>query len=734
MQLSIQTIEDDTATAFDLDAFLDTHRGGITTEEGRMLAACAATVEQGDIVEIGSFRGKSAVALAHGLHGNPAATGNVVCIEPHAPFTGVYGGQFGAADRGAFYRAMLDSGYFDRTALVNLTSAAAARAWSGPIGMLFIDGDHSYAGVSLDVECWEPHLLEGGLLVFDDSTDPAIGPARVISELLASQRFERVNITGKITCLRKLGSAVAGEATAHDGGMRFLVACHEMIRSGGLLRFERLGRELQAWGHQLCFATFSTAPAQHWQSAFPVLSIDEAEQQDWDVTMIPGAGFPDATIEQFSRLQADNFGYRVQHVLNDTSLRTRFLAVNRACRPDLVVFNNRDWSPGRFTDFQARRFAILEGAVDTRHFAPAPAGSHPPAGQPLVIGGLAAKNPGMLVEALRQLPQHIELKLFGHWGDSTPPPADLLESGRLQLCGELEEHELRAFYQSVDLVVHTEQFAGWANLVAEAMACGVPVICTRHGTRAFALHDETACVIDEPCASALAGAIAELTQDPERMQALARQARAHIETYDWTHYAASLAGLCRDDGRFHYTWAPELGLHGKWPLADRFKDLDAVFAACQDATIIDFGCAEGVIARRCLEHGARLVHGLEVDESRVHTAAALAADWPDANFFFHADLDDWQDIRARARQVLLPQYDIVLYLGIQHHLATPARLDTLQDAIDMAGKVFAIRTTGAVYRADDIDRRIRAAGFTELAFDKDAQRDGFGMARIYLRN
>ena len=128
-----------------------------------------------------------------------------------------------------------------------------------------------------------------------------------------------------------------------------------------------------------------------------------------------------------------------------------------------------------------------------------------------------------------------------------------------------------------------------------------------------------------------------------------------------------------------------------------------------------------------------LVHGLELDESRVNTAAGLCTDYPESHFFFHANLDEWHALRDVTRQVLLPNYDIVLYLGIQHHLARPQRLATLADAIAMANRVFAVRTTADVYREDNIDDLLSAAGFEELTFDKAAQRDGFGVARIFLK-
>jgi len=511
------------------------------------------------------------------------------------------------------------------------------------------------------------------------------------------------------------------------------VVCHDLIQSGGLLRFERVGRELRAWGHELCFATLADRPEPAWHSEFPVLTMEAALQQQWTTTMVPGAGFPPDAIRRLAGLQGDNLGYRVQHVLNDPSLKDRFLAVNGAFRPDLVVINNTHWEPGSYTDFHARKFAVLEGAVDTRHFAPAPYRPALAGLETVMIGGQASKNPAPLIAALRLLPVNFSMRLFGSYTGNAADIDDLVRSGRLQLVGRLDEQALPGFYAAVDIVVHTEEFAGWANLAAEAMASGVPLVCTTHGTAAFARNRDTALVLDEVSAGSIADAVTALCADPAATAAMVSNARAQICSYDWTSYTGRLAGLCRDDGKFHYTLAPDLGLYGKWPLAERCKDLEYIFGHCRDATVIDFGCAEGVVARRCLEQGARLVHGLELEESRVNTAAGLCADWPDAHFFIHADLDEWDAIREPARQVLLPSYDIVLYLGIQHHLARPQRLATLADAVAMAGRIFAIRTTAEVYRQDRIEGLLLAAGFRELAFDKGAQRDGFGVARLFVR-
>jgi predicted O-methyltransferase YrrM len=171
----------------------------MTTEAGcELLYNLARDVEGGCIVEVGSYRGRSAVALGHGsLDGQQA---KVYAIEPHAEFVGERGGVFGPEDRAAFYQAMLRTGCYRIVRLVNLTSETVAPNWSEPIGLLFIDGDHSEAGVRRDWNCWSPHLTAGATIAFDDTDWP--GPARLVEELV-STGWQRVATCDKITVLRR---------------------------------------------------------------------------------------------------------------------------------------------------------------------------------------------------------------------------------------------------------------------------------------------------------------------------------------------------------------------------------------------------------------------------------------------------------------------------------------------------------------------------------------------------
>lgn len=176
-------------------------RGSISLEEAELLYRCAGGVREGCIVEVGSWRGKSTIAMARAVL--RAGSGvRVYAVDPHESFQGVYGGQFGAQDRGAFFANMVRSGCFRAVRLLNVSSEVITPGWQLGVGMMFIDGDHTYEGVRRDVESWRPHLLPGAIVAFDDANDPDIGPYQVIGELRQTGHFQAVESAGKVSVLR----------------------------------------------------------------------------------------------------------------------------------------------------------------------------------------------------------------------------------------------------------------------------------------------------------------------------------------------------------------------------------------------------------------------------------------------------------------------------------------------------------------------------------------------------
>lgn len=173
----------------------------VTFEEGLLLYRLAKAVREGCIVEVGTYRGGSTVFLGHGsLDGNKV---QIYAIDPHERFVGVLGGQFGPQDRTAFYKTMLASGCSEIVSLINLTSEIFAPRWTKKISLLWLDGDHRYAGVRKDFECWVSHLTDQGVIAFDDATDDMLGPYQLIDELISSGKYEVVHEVGKIVVIQR---------------------------------------------------------------------------------------------------------------------------------------------------------------------------------------------------------------------------------------------------------------------------------------------------------------------------------------------------------------------------------------------------------------------------------------------------------------------------------------------------------------------------------------------------
>ena len=164
--------------------------GFMAENELRFLATLAACIPvEGFIVEIGSFKGKSTVALAtvcdrYGL--DP-----VVAIDPHAGLS--YLGpdmpqQTQTFDE--FLASLKGAGVENRVEFHRALSQDVANHWNRPIRLLWIDGDHSYKGCREDFDLFSPHLQNGAVVAFHDALNAFDGPIRVfVEEILRSDRF-----------------------------------------------------------------------------------------------------------------------------------------------------------------------------------------------------------------------------------------------------------------------------------------------------------------------------------------------------------------------------------------------------------------------------------------------------------------------------------------------------------------------------------------------------------------
>lgn len=134
--------------------------------------ACA-TPADGVIVEIGTYKGRSAIALAQ-------SDRRVFCVDRFQPEPqGFHGhpdhhaGNFSA-------RQVIDNAarYGVVPFVITGQSAAVGADWPDicglPINLLFIDADHDFDGVKADFDAWSPYVAPDGVIVFDDSVWPGV--------------------------------------------------------------------------------------------------------------------------------------------------------------------------------------------------------------------------------------------------------------------------------------------------------------------------------------------------------------------------------------------------------------------------------------------------------------------------------------------------------------------------------------------------------------------------------
>lgn len=150
---------------------------------------------EGDVVEVGSFKGRSTCFIAEGCR--RAGRGRVVAVDH---FAGSPEHQKGGHEEtpeivqtGSTFPQFMDNlrrfGLEDVVQPIQSGSPEAAAGWRGAARMVFIDGDHSYEGTSRDFEAWFPHVQDRGLVCFHDYENSHYlqGVTRFINEVVTKR-------------------------------------------------------------------------------------------------------------------------------------------------------------------------------------------------------------------------------------------------------------------------------------------------------------------------------------------------------------------------------------------------------------------------------------------------------------------------------------------------------------------------------------------------------------------
>lgn len=158
------------------------------------------------IVEIGSWRGKSTCCLGLGsLNGNRAPVIAIDLWRKHRVK------RYNAEEH---FRAFLSNiKRFDLKDIVTYIegdSYSASKSWNSndQIGLLFIDGDHSYNSVSCDFNAWFSYVIPEGYVVFHDYQPRFPGVFQFVNERIKEKDIDYVSQSKCLLVSQKKGESL----------------------------------------------------------------------------------------------------------------------------------------------------------------------------------------------------------------------------------------------------------------------------------------------------------------------------------------------------------------------------------------------------------------------------------------------------------------------------------------------------------------------------------------------
>ncbi|MEO5339248.1 MAG: glycosyltransferase family 4 protein [Magnetococcus sp. MYC-9] len=235
---------------------------------------------------------------------------------------------------------------------------------------------------------------------------------------------------------------------------------------------------------------------------------------------------------------------RFGEVFGDRSWRPEFVTANEQTRQalmrsDFVIYQSA-WSK-RFLDTLHQRpegtWEIIPNAVPLDLFTPAVNRiPHPP--ERLVIGTVGALRgrPRMelFFDVARRLPVRPRLLVVGSLDMYCrqileKAMMDPYWQGAIRYVPSVPPHTLVRYYQEMDCLIHPVIGDSCPNVVVEALACGVPVVCPLEGGTtelvgaAGVAVDDPEMLYGEPLRAGMAAAIATIQSNLPHYKRLARQ-------------------------------------------------------------------------------------------------------------------------------------------------------------------------------------------------------------------
>ena len=192
-------------------------KGFLDEDEGRELYEFAYNaVRLGPCLEIGSYCGKSTLYLGTACRENKSILFSIDHhrgSEEHQPGEEyfdpeLFDSKSGKVDTFRNFRNTIEMAALEETVVpIVCRSDIAARMWSTPLSLIFVDGGHSHETVSTDYHSWVKHVVPGGYLIlhdiFEDPDKGGQAPYQVYRKAVLSGLFSEFSIIKTLGVLRR---------------------------------------------------------------------------------------------------------------------------------------------------------------------------------------------------------------------------------------------------------------------------------------------------------------------------------------------------------------------------------------------------------------------------------------------------------------------------------------------------------------------------------------------------
>jgi predicted O-methyltransferase YrrM len=200
-------VTDASSTFSDALALIDGVEGWLSTDQAERLWHAAAPLGPGaQLVEIGSFRGRSAVILSTAA--GPGTT--LVAIDPHAGNDrgdlrgeGATQEEEAEMDHKAFNANLEAAGVRDRVTHIRKFSHDAVDDIAAPIDLLYVDGAHQYGPAVGDIRAFGAMVRPGGTMLIHDSFSSVGVTLAILTDLAFSGRWRYVGRSRSLTEYRQ---------------------------------------------------------------------------------------------------------------------------------------------------------------------------------------------------------------------------------------------------------------------------------------------------------------------------------------------------------------------------------------------------------------------------------------------------------------------------------------------------------------------------------------------------